>query len=300
MSSPRPCSIRSAPASRRIELTRPTRRCGISSAPSGSKTKLGVRPSPVDAARRERMLGLSSMDLGNANGALEHLIEATRLLGVPWPATKAAAKRRTLSLVLNESRPALAGRRIGDRQDAWRPRCPAGGRARLRAADRRLLLCHRRQGVRRVGRAGEPRSGREGRWAVGRALPGIRVRRADLLAGDTRSRRPVLRQPRSRRRPRGRRAGRRSLGAHQHCNGSSPGRPLVAGLCGGRGGACDRQGDRVQAAMDRRNHSAQHGQLSGRQVRRGSPAKRRAVSGHRSGDRRRASGARRARRSRPS
>jgi eukaryotic-like serine/threonine-protein kinase len=64
--------------------------------------ELGLQTAPVDAARRERMLGLSSLNIGNVNDALAHLIEATRLLGNPWPSSKLALSRRLFSLLFNE------------------------------------------------------------------------------------------------------------------------------------------------------------------------------------------------------
>jgi hypothetical protein len=165
--------------------------------------QLGVRPSPVAAARRERMLGTELDGPRQRQRRARAPDRSHASAGSPLAGDQGCAETPDAEPGAQRARPALAGRRVCDRQDAWRPRCSAGGRARLRAADRRLLLRHRRQGVSRAGRAGQPRSGREGRWAVGRALPGVRVRRADLLAGDARSRRPVLRQPRARRRPRG-------------------------------------------------------------------------------------------------
>jgi serine/threonine protein kinase len=64
--------------------------------------ELGVRPSAVDGARRERMLGLSSLDVGNVKSALAHLIEATRLVGNPWPSTKVRATGRMFNLLFRE------------------------------------------------------------------------------------------------------------------------------------------------------------------------------------------------------
>ena len=93
--------------------------------------ELGVRPSPVDGARRERMLGLSSLDVGNVKGALEHLIEATRLLGNPWPATKGALARRLVGLSVSE----MARRFLGlGSEAAEKPGPPAQREAMLEAA----------------------------------------------------------------------------------------------------------------------------------------------------------------------
>jgi hypothetical protein len=89
---------------------------------------LGVRPSAVAGARRERMLGLSSLDVGDVKAALEHLIEATRLLGNPWPSTKGGLQRRLLRLLMSELGRRFLGTGSASSQD------PATREAMLEAA----------------------------------------------------------------------------------------------------------------------------------------------------------------------
>jgi serine/threonine protein kinase/tetratricopeptide (TPR) repeat protein len=81
---------------------------------------------PIGRARRERLLGLNALALGNVNGAFTHLTDAARIAGRPWPRSRLALFGRCL-LALG--------------QEIWRRWLP-WGRVGLRAegTERDLLL----------------------------------------------------------------------------------------------------------------------------------------------------------------
>ncbi len=59
-------------------------------------TGLEHAPSALVGARRERLLGLSALAMGDINGALSHLTEAVGVAGRPWPRSKASSVSRSL------------------------------------------------------------------------------------------------------------------------------------------------------------------------------------------------------------
>lgn len=59
--------------------------------------RLGHRTSPVERARRERLLGLNALALGEVNAALDSLTHAAKLAGRPWPSSRFGLVLRCLN-----------------------------------------------------------------------------------------------------------------------------------------------------------------------------------------------------------
>jgi eukaryotic-like serine/threonine-protein kinase len=66
-----------------------------------------TRSSAFERARRERLLGLNALALGNLNGALASLTETTNIAGRPWPRTRAGLVARSFLAFAEE-----VGRRL--------------------------------------------------------------------------------------------------------------------------------------------------------------------------------------------
>ena len=62
------------------------------------------RSAPIALSRRERLLGVNALAVGNVNGALASLTEATRAAGIPWPRSRARLAIRCLSAIGYELR----------------------------------------------------------------------------------------------------------------------------------------------------------------------------------------------------
>jgi serine/threonine protein kinase len=62
-----------------------------------------VATTPVARARRERLLGLDALALGNVNEALARLTDAASLAGRPWPRTRAGVAVRSLFAMAREA-----------------------------------------------------------------------------------------------------------------------------------------------------------------------------------------------------
>jgi serine/threonine protein kinase len=88
--------------------------------------KHGIHESPLQRTRRERLLGLNALELGDIQGALAHLLAATRLSGKPWPESRRLLVGQCLASV---------GRELARRRLPWLIRDP-----KVQGDDRELLL----------------------------------------------------------------------------------------------------------------------------------------------------------------
>ena len=85
------------------------------------ETSSGLARAAIDRARRARLLGLNALAVGDVQGALKSLLDATEISGHPWPGSRPKIVARTLTSLVRETGrrllPKAANRRAGKSEE---------------------------------------------------------------------------------------------------------------------------------------------------------------------------------------